>query len=232
MMANFIQSFLEWFSAHASVLTQIGAALVVIIGGLWQVYIYVDGKKEKLKQTPPNPPPNPGIRIVLPPAAPPLPDMQRAPLVMIEGRYRPATYPKATRRAMMFGCAFLLFWCLVLFWGVGSGLGSLKPVFPNSLFLIAFILPPIFMLYIGTAIFLSQVMMLMGKVLVYAGADMVLISRSLGEFFSNHTVILASEWRFDGEVFVSRREGTKIPLPHLPEYARSELIKALNAIWR
>lgn len=85
----------------------------------------------------------------------------------------------------------------------------------------------IFMLYSIFMLFLNQVMLLMGKVRVYAGEDLVLISRSLGEFFSNHTVVLAHEWRFDEDLFVSRRDGTKVPLPDLPEHARSELVKVL-----
>ena len=80
--------------------------------------------------------------------------------------------------------------------------------------------------------FLSELTLLIGKVQVFAGLEMILISRSLGEIFTNHTIILASEWRFDGEVFVSRGDGTKTSLPDLPEYVRLELIKVLNEAWR
>ena len=75
-------------------------------------------------------------------------------------------------------------------------------------------------------------MLLIGKARVYVDPDIILISRSLGELFAHHTVILASEWRFDGEVFVSRKDGTKVPIPELPGYVRSELVKVLSANWR
>jgi hypothetical protein len=61
---------------------------------------------------------------------------------------------------------------------------------------------------------------------------MILISRSLGVIFSNHTFILAMEWRFDGAVFVSRKDGTKQAVPELPKYVSSELVKALSGAWR
>jgi hypothetical protein len=157
----------------------------------------------------------------------------RVPFAVFEGKYRPRMYTRGTRGSMIFGCAFMLFWCLTLFWGAGSSIGALQPegIF-DTLSILPFLLVPVLMVYFGVVMLLNQIMLLMGKVRVYAGADMVLISRSLGDFFSSHTVILAEEWRFDGTVFVSRQKGTKVPLPDLPEHPRTELINVLRSGWR
>ena len=231
-----LQSLLDWFSAHQSALTSIGAGLVVIIGGLWQLYVYLDAKKDKLNQTSRNPQPI-VLPLVLPstPAAPPA-DMQRAPLRVIEGRYSLKMYPKESRSFKVFGCAFLAFWCLTLFWSVVLGLGQmarhLGDQFLLPVFFVFFSYVVMSMLYSGIVSFLGELTLLTGKAKVFAGREIIIISRSLRDSFSNHTIILASEWRFDGEVFVSRADGTKAALPNLPEYVRLELIKLLNAAWR
>jgi hypothetical protein len=231
-MANSFQSFLDWFSANSDALSKIGFALVTVIGGLWTVYLYVDGKSAKQKLAAPTSSPISGnVRIELVPSTGLPPTAPRSPLIAIEGRYRIATNenPKLT----LFGCAFLLFWCSVVFLGVGSSLSSVNLEFPNSLVLLPFILVPLLMIYGGMVAFMSQVTLFIGKARVYVDADMILISRSLGpDLFSNHTFILASEWRFDGEVLVSRKDGNKVPVPELPGYVRSELVKALSVSWQ
>jgi len=229
-----LQSLLDWFSAHQRALTSIGAGLVVIIGGLWQLYVYLDAKKDKLNQTSRNPQPI-VLPIVLPPtqAAPPA-DMQRTPLRVIVGRYRRDTYPKEARRSKIFNCTFTLVLSaaiFLIFFAATVNISTLL-VFPQGLFVLPFVLVPMLLSYGGIAVFLSELTLLIGKVQVFAGLEMILISRSLGEIFTNHTIILASEWRFDGEVFVSRGDGTLTSLPDLPEYVRLELIKVLNEAWR
>jgi hypothetical protein len=196
---------------------------MAVIGGLWQVYLHLEGKKSKQKSTVTGSSPDSGNKRgeVVPPA--PSPTTQRPPLVVIEGRYRLSTYPKEQRQVKLFLCVLSACWCILLFWFISG------PSTNYGLFLLPLLS---FLLYRGVIGVLSQLTLLMGKACVYVDADMILILRSVEDNFSNHTVILASDWRFDGEVFVSRKDGTKMPVPELPEYVSSELARVLSATWR
>jgi uncharacterized protein (DUF3820 family) len=50
-MADIVQNFLDWFSQNQGPLGKIGAALVIIIGGLWQLYVFLDAKRDRLTRT-------------------------------------------------------------------------------------------------------------------------------------------------------------------------------------
>jgi hypothetical protein len=216
-------SFFDWFSQNKEALSGIGAAFVVVTGGLWQVYLHFEGKKSKQKSSVLGSSPNSGkIRIEVVPAAA-LSPTQRPPLVVIEGKYRPSTYPKEQRQVKLTLCAFSACWCILLFWFISG------PSTDYSLFLFPLLL---FLLHRGVIGFFSQLALLIGKACVYVDADMIVILRSVEDDFSNHTIILASDWRFDGEVFVSRKDGTKMPVPELPEFVSSELARVLSATWR
>jgi hypothetical protein len=160
-MVDIIQRFLDWFSANVDTLTKIGAALVVVVGSLWQAYLHFYGKAKQEPTVPASSPIPGNIKIEVAPSSALPPTIQRPPLIAIEGRYRFST--NEDRWSILFGCAFSTFWCFALFLGVGSTLRTLDLQFPLILFDLLFYSFAILGLYLGVAVLLSLVTLLTGK---------------------------------------------------------------------